>query len=292
MNMNSISPMIPDGREQIPESRRAAGRMAFLLTFRNLFTARNPIRKFQDAYRFNVIRWSASNLRTPSWSKRIGLLFQTKNPVSILRDDYRMSRNRLLNSWEIAAINDINRTLIDIGRTPLQSKNRRIFKALSGIEKKIRRLEGYEGCPDMQHESMLLATYRYILSSPFDRRFGTLAPDDICGMLRQNGLSDSNLPYQNYESILQGREAAMYEPATRQDGSRYLAPADHVKLNLSSEGSSMELISRFPPKEIAVATVTPETIQVSEKIERTSVSPKSRKRQRSPKEKTNGIKIK
>lgn len=293
MNMNRIdSPIIPDSREQIPGSRRAAGRMAFLLTFKNLFTARNPIRKFQDAYRFNIIRWSASNLRTPSWGKRIDLFFRTRNPVSILRDDYRMSRSRLLNNWEMAAINDINRTLTGIGRTPLQSKDREIVKALSGIEKKIRRLEGYEGCPDMQHESMLLATYRYILSSPFDRKFGTLAPDDICGMLGQNGLSESDLPYQNYEGILQGREAAMYELATRQDGRRYLAPADHVRLNLLPEGSSMALISRFPQKEIPVAAVTSETIQVSEKIEKAPVSQKSRKQQRSPKEKTNSIKIK
>nr|WP_244436772.1 hypothetical protein [Bacteroides reticulotermitis] len=50
---------------EIPRSRRDAGRKAFLQTFRNLFTNWNPFRKFMDAYRFNTIRWSASNLHEP-----------------------------------------------------------------------------------------------------------------------------------------------------------------------------------------------------------------------------------
>ena len=83
----------------------------------------------------------------------------------------------------------------------------------------------------MSHEKQLLATYKYILSSPFDRKFGGLPPDEICGMLQQNGLSESNLPYQNYEGILQGRETVMYELATGKNGEKYLQPADQVKLN-------------------------------------------------------------
>ncbi|MCS2675769.1 hypothetical protein NXV90_05540 [Bacteroides ovatus] len=86
---------------------------------------------------------------------------------------------------------------------PIQNKDRHTFKALNSIEKKIKQLQEYEGCPDMSHEKQLLATYKYILSSPFDRKFGGLPPDEICGMLQQNGLSESNLPYQNYEGILQ-----------------------------------------------------------------------------------------
>lgn len=295
MNMNVINrSVIPAAGESIPGSRIAAGRMAFLQTFRNMFSARNPIRKFQDAYRFNLIRWSASNLRTPSWNKRIGLFFQTKNPFSILRDDYRTNRNHLLNNWEIAAINDINKALTDIGRTPLLSGDRKMFKTLSSVEKKIKRLEGYEGAPDMRHENMLLSTYRYILASPFDRKFGTLAPDDLCEMFQQNGLSAANLPYQNYESILQGRETVMYELATRQNGSNYLCPADHIKLDLTPEGSSMELISRFPRKERhavqAMVPTTEETIKVSEKIKKTPISKKQQ--QHSPRRKANSIKIK
>ena len=289
----SITP-IAEGR--IPTSRRAAGRMAFFQTFKDLLTARNPIRKFQEAYRFNVIRWSASNLRTPSWSKRIGLFFQTKNPFSILRDDYRMNRNHLLNTWEISTINDINRTLIDIGRMPLQSKNREIFKILSSVKKKIKQLEGYDECPDLRHENVLLSTYRYILSSPFDKKFSGLTPDDICGMLQQNGLSFSNLPYQNYEGILQGRETALYELVTRQNGTDCLHPVDHVKLNPTPEGSSMELISRFPQKEIPTfqpeVPIIRETIQASEKIKRTPIPKEPKKQQRSSRKKENSIKIK
>lgn len=53
-----------------------------------------------DAYRFNTIRWSASNLHEPSWGKRIGLFLQTRNPVAILRDEYLNNRSSLLNKWE------------------------------------------------------------------------------------------------------------------------------------------------------------------------------------------------
>lgn len=293
MHMDRLdSPLISATTDNIPGSRRAAGRIAFFKTFKDLFTARNPIRRFQDAYRFNVIRWSASNLRTPSLGKRADLLFRTKNPLSILRDDYRLNRNHLVNKWEIATINAVNMGLVGIGRVPLHAKGRGIFKTLNAIEKKIKGLEGYEGCPDMKHERMLLATYRYILSSPFERNFSRLSPDDICGMLLQNGLSAPNLPYQNYEGILQGRETAMYELATRQDGSRYLCPADHVKLNLTPEGASMELVSRFPQRETPALSGTPEMIQASEKIQRNSVTKEPKKQQRSRKGKTNSVKIK
>lgn len=287
---------IPD--KEIPRSRRVAGRKALRQTFSDLFTERNPFLKFLDAYRFNVIRWSASNLREPSWRKRIGLLFQTKNPLSILRDNYRTNRNDLTDKWEKATLNRIQMELGRMGGTPLQSKDRNILKTLKGIEKKIKRLQGYDGCPDTHHEKQLLATYRYILSSPYEKRFGKLNPDDIREMLQQNGLSASNLPYQNYEGILQGRETALYELATRQDGDKYLCPADHVKLNLATEGSSMELISRFPRKETPAVSNTAEMIQASEKKQKIPVSKESKKQQepkkqpRSRKGKASGVKIK
>lgn len=277
--------------KEIPHSRRNAGRKAFLQTFRNLFTSRNPFRKFMDTYRFNTIRWSASNLRSPSWGKRVGLFFQTRNPVALLRDDYRNNRSNLLNKWEASNLNRLQMELIRIGRTPLQDKDRSTFKSLSGIEKKIKQLQGYEGCPDMSHEKQLLATYKYILSSPFDRKFEALPPDEICEMLRQNGLSESNLPYQNYEGILQGRETVLYELATGKDGEKYLKPADQVKLNAGMTGFSMDLISRFPAKEISVPNLT-EGIQASEKKEKLSVPKEPKKKVRKDKAKAKSIKIK
>lgn len=276
---------------EIPRSRRDAGRKAFLQTFRNLFTNRNPFRKFMDTYRFNTIRWSASNLHEPSWGKRIGLFFQTRNPVALLRDEYRANRNDLLNKWEVSNLNRIQTELIRIGRTPVQDKDRNTFKSLNGIEKKIRQLQGYEGCPDMSHEKQLLATYRYILSSPFDRKFGGLPPDEICGMLRQNGLSESNLPYQNYEGILQGRETVLYELATRKNGEKYLQPADQVRLNAGTTGISMDLISRFPVRETSVPNLT-EGIQVSEKKEKLPVPKEPKKKVRKEKTKAKSVKIK
>ena len=276
---------------EIPRSRRDAGRKAFLQTFRNLFTNRNPFRKFMDTYRFNTIRWSASNLHEPSWGKRVGLFFQTRNPVALLRDEYRTNRSDLLNKWKVSNLNRIQTELIRIGRTPVQDKDRNTFKSLNGIEKKIRQLQGYEGCPDMSHEKQLLATYRDILSSPFDRKFGGLPPDEICGMLRQNGLSESNLPYQNYEGILQGRETVLYELTTRKNGEKYLRPADQVKLNAGMTGIAMDLTSRFPARETSIPNLT-EGIQVSEKKEKLSVSKEPKKRVRKEKTKVKSVKIK
>lgn len=277
--------------KEIPRSRRDVGRKAILQTFRNLFTHRNPFRKFMDTYRFNTIRWSASNLHEPSWRKRIGLFFQTRNPIVLLRDDYRNNLSNQLNKWETSNLNRIQMELSQIGRTSLQDKDRNTFKSLNAIEKKIKQLQGYEGCPDMSHEKQLLATYRYILSSPFDRKFGRLPPDEICGMLRQNGLSESNLRYQNYEGILQGRESVMYELATRKNGEKYLQPADQVRLNTGITGISMDLISRFPAKEIPLPNLT-EGIQVSEKKEKLSVPKEPKKKVQKEKTKVKSVKIK
>lgn len=276
---------------EIPRSRRDAVRKAFVQTFRNLFTNQNPFRRFMDAYRFNTIRWSASNLHEPSWGKRIGLFLRTRNPVALLRDEYLNNRSSLLNKWEVSNLNRIQMELIRIGRMPLQDRDRNTFKSLSSIAKKIKQLQGYEGCPDMSHEKQLLATYRYILSSPFDRKFGGLPPDEICGMLRQNGLSESNLPYQNYEGILQGRETVTYELAARKNGEKYLQPADRVKLDAGMTGFSMDLISRFPAKETSVPNLT-ESIQASEKKEKLSVPKEPKKRVRKENSKAKSVKIK
>lgn len=276
---------------EIPRSRRDAGRKAFVQTFRNLFTNQNPFRRFMDAYRFNTIRWSASNLHEPSWGKRIGLFLRTRNPVALLRDEYLNNRSSLLNKWEVSNLNRIQMELIRIGRMPLQDRDRNTFKSLSSIAKKIKQLQGYEGCPDMSHEKQLLATYRYILSSPFDRKFGGLPPDEICGILRQNGLSESNLPYQNYEGILQGRETVTYELAARKNGEKYLQPADRVKLDAGMTGFSMDLISRFPAKETSVPNLT-ESIQASEKKEKLSVPKEPKKRVRKENSKAKSVKIK
>ena len=277
--------------KEIPRSRRDAGRKAFLQTLGNLFTNRNPFRRFMDTYRFNTIRWSASNLHEPSWVKRTGLFFRTRNPVALLRDDYRTNHSNLLNKWETSNLNRLQMELIRIGRTPVQDKDRNTFKSLNGIEKKIRPLQGSEGCPDMSHEKQLLATYKYILSSPFERKFGGLPPDEICGMLRQNGLSESNLPYQNYEGILQGRETVLYELATRKNGEKYLQPADQVRLNAGMTGISMDLISRFPGRETSVPNLTG-GIQASEKKENLSVPKEPKKRVRKDKTKVKSVKIK
>lgn len=92
--------------------------------------------------------------------------FVPKNPIAILRDDYRSNRSNLLNKWETSSLNRIQMELVRMGSMPIQNKDRHTFKALNSIEKKIKQLQEYEGCPDMSHEKQLLATYKYILSSP------------------------------------------------------------------------------------------------------------------------------
>lgn len=71
------------------------------------------------------------------------------------------------------------------------------------------------------------------------RRFGALCPDGICGMLRQNGVPPESLYYQNYESLLQGRETVIYEFTSGGKGLQYLRPLEHVRLDAGPGGYDM-----------------------------------------------------
>lgn len=100
-------------------------------------------------------------------------------------------------------------------------------------------MTGYEHCPSLLTERLLLSTYRYIFMAPHDRRFSALCPDGICGMLRQNGVPPESLYYQNYESLLQGRETVIYEFASGGKGQQYLRPLEHVRLDAGPGGYDM-----------------------------------------------------
>ena len=154
--------------------RRTIDRKALLKTIKDIFSYRNPIRQFWEGYRFNVIRWNASNLRKPSLRKRIGLLFETRSPFKILRDNFRQNRSDLLAYWERAVIGDINRSLVELGSIPLGNKPRDLNKRISDIGKKINRMGSYDRCPDLLREALLLSTYEYIFAYPYDRKFGGL----------------------------------------------------------------------------------------------------------------------
>lgn len=200
--------------------RRAVGRRALMRTLRDIFSYRNPLRQFMDAYRFNVIRWSASNLREPTLGKRVRLFLGTRNPLRILRDNFRQNRADLTADWERAVIGRINLSLEELGSIPLHSRPRDLAKRLDRVGRMINRMTGYEHCPSLLTERLLLSTYRYIFMAPHDRRFGALCPDGICGMLRQNGVPPESLYYQNYESLLQGRETVIYEFTSGGKGQR------------------------------------------------------------------------
>ena len=161
--------------------RRAVGRRALMRTLRDIFSYRNPLRQFMDAYRFNVIRWSASNLREPTLGKRVRLFLGTRNPLRILRDNFRQNRADLTADWERAVIGRINLSLEELGSIPLHSRSRDLAKRLDRVGRMINRMTGYEHCPSLLTERLLLSTYRYIFMAPHDRRFGALCPDGICG---------------------------------------------------------------------------------------------------------------
>lgn len=133
----------------------------------------------------------------------------------------------------------------------------------------INRMTGYEHCPSLLTEKLLLSTYRYIFMAPHDRRFSALCPDGICGMLRQNGVPPESLYYQNYESLLQGRETVIYEFASGGKGQQYLRPLEHVRLDAGPGGYDM-LPARRPdgPKDPSVSQGAEEAVPLSEKMEK------------------------
>lgn len=255
--------------EAVDMSRRAVGRRALMRTLRDIFSYHNPLRQFMDAYRFNVIRWSASNLREPTLGKRVRLFLGTRNPLRILRDNFRQNRADLTADWERAVIGRINLSLEELGSIPLHSRPRDLAKRLDRVGRMINRMTGYEHCPSLLTEKLLLSTYRYIFMAPHDRRFGTLCPDGICGMLRQNGVPPESLYYQNYESLLQGRETVIYEFASGGKGQQYLRPLEHVRLDAGPEGYDM-LPARRPdgPKDPSVSQGAEEAVPLSEKMEK------------------------
>lgn len=263
--MATNKPLTPE--EAVDMGRRAVGRRALMRTLRDIFSYRNPLRQFMDAYRFNVIRWSASNLREPTLGKRVRLFLGTRNPLRILRDNFRQNRADLTADWERVVIGRINLSLEELGSIPLHSRPRDLAKRLDRVGRMINRMTGYEHCPSLLTEKLLLSTYRYIFMAPHDRRFGTLCPDGICGMLRQNGVPPESLYYQNYESLLQGRETVIYEFASGGKGQQYLRPLEHVRLDTGPGGYDM-LPARRPdgPKDPSVSQGA--AVPLSEKMEK------------------------
>lgn len=233
--------------ELLDAGRRTIERKALQKTIRDMFSYRNPLRQFMEGYRFNVIRWRAANLKEPSIWKRAALFFNTRGLPGILRDNFRQNRADLLTRWERNVINDINRSLIRLGGIPLSSKPRDLSRQLKDISRKIYRMTTYDRCPSLLQESLLLSTYEYIFASPHERKFGNLCPDEICGMLRQNGVPQESLCYQDYESILAGRETVLYEFTSDGKATLYLKPMDHVRLEMTSKGYDMVPAGFLPP---------------------------------------------
>lgn len=263
--MATNKPLTPE--EAVDMGRRAVGRRALMRTLRDIFSYRNPLRQFMDAYRFNVIRWSASNLREPTPGKRVRLFLGTRNPLRILRDNFRQNRADLTADWERAVIGRINLSLEELGSIPLHSRPRDLAKRLDRVGRMINRMTGYEHCPSLLTERLLLSTYRYIFMAPHDRRFGALCPDGICGMLRQNGVPPESLYYQNYESLLQGRETVIYEFTSDGKGQQYLRPLEHVRLDAGPGGYDMLPARRSDsPKVTSVSQGAEEAVPLSEKV--------------------------
>lgn len=225
---------------RLPAGRKDAYLKAILSTLRDFFSGKNSVRGFRNAYRFNVIRWSASNFRSPSLPERIGLFFRTGNPFRIVREDFNGKLARLMNRWEMDAVRKVSLSLIELGRTPLREYGRDIEKQLDRTEKAIRELQGYEGCPNMTHERLQLATYCYIFATPAAERFKELCPDELCEMLEQNGVDRKELCRQNYGGLLRHGETVLYETVAGTDGRKYLRPSGHVNLEQTTSGWVMK----------------------------------------------------
>lgn len=141
---------------------------------------------------------------------------------------------------------------------------------LKDISRKIYRMTTYDRCPSLLQESLLLSTYEYIFASPHERKFGNLCPDEICGMLRQNGVPQESLCYQNYESILAGRETVLYEFTSDGKATLYLKPMDHVRLEMTSKGYDMVPMGIPPARTLpSPAESMGNMPQLSEKIGKT-----------------------
>ena len=91
----------------------------------------------------------------------------------------------------------------------------------------------------------------------------------ICGMLRQNGVPPESLYYQNYESLLQGRDTVIYEFASDGKGQQYLRPLEHVRLDAGPGGYDMLPARRSDsPKVTSVSQGAEEAVPLSEKVEK------------------------
>ena len=132
------------------------------------------------------------------------------------------------------------------------------------------RILTYDRCPSLLQESLLLSTYEYIFASPHERKFGNLCPDEICGMLLRNGVPQESLCYQNYESILAGRETVLYEFTSDGKATLYLKPMDHVRLEMTSKGYDMVPMGIPPARTLpSPAESMGNMPQLSEKIGKT-----------------------
>lgn len=208
-------------------------------TFRDFLTGRNTVRKIREAYRFHTVSWSAANFRSPPLSVRLRLLLKAGNPIRTVREDFRMKYARLLGYWERDTLRRISRSLIVLGGTPVGKRGKDVDRLLNRTEKDIRRLQEYSGCPYMENDRLLLATYRHIFAVPSGDRFGTLCPDDLCEMLEQNGVDRKELCRQNYGGLLRHGVSALYETVSGENGTNRLRPSGMVRLEITPSGWSM-----------------------------------------------------
>lgn len=78
-----------------------------------------------------------------------------------------------------------------------------------------------------------------------------------------------SLYYQNYESLLQGRDTVIYEFASDGKGQQYLRPLEHVRLDAGPGGYDMLPARRSDsPKVTSVSQGAEEAVPLSEKVEK------------------------
>ncbi|WP_288708021.1 hypothetical protein [uncultured Alistipes sp.] len=164
------------------------------------------------------------------------ILRHCDHPLRLIRGHYLENFRDLLCDWERSSVLSINNALKQVGRTPLCRSNRRTFRILQAIDRQIDNLK-YAGGPNLTNEQVKVNAYRYILSSPYDKRFGELTPDLLCRKLQDSGVSKTDLQVQSYETILRGWNAMTYRLSkTKGDKNYVLLPVKSISLTQDSNG--------------------------------------------------------
>ena len=171
-----------------------------------------------------------------------------ESPIQLIRSHYLDTFKDYLTRWERNSVTDINCALEHLGSTRLSNSNGKTFKILRSIDRMIDNLK-YPNGPELDRESAITATYRYIFASPYDNRFASLTPGELCYRLKQAGVTEMDLQVQRYEDILSGQPTATLRMASISNGKAFgLRPKQPFTLTAAPDGTFPLQLHQPPQK--------------------------------------------